>query len=249
MGTTSPQEVIKEELQKLKNYLQKEFAKVEEGLKKVILEARNNAITELLGDLSNMIQFLNGLEAYVQPLENMALNEVEIQAFVGQVNDAFLSPESFQGAKTMTYLDEYCTGKWLNEADSAKVMLPCADLVYAYSKMYVLRNVLFARFIALIRASPLSRLTESNLRLRRLMTEEIRGFLTTYLSSASNHGSAPVLGCLASGHATKLHCFHGGMVPKLDQEKKDFFDFLKNKLFDNSTFAFAECKQHDCREY
>ena len=249
MGTTSPQEMIKDELQKLKNYLQKEFAKVEEGLKKVILEARNNAITELLGDLTNMIQFLNGLEDYVQPLENMALNEVEIQAFVGQVNDAFLSPDSFQGAKTMTYLDEYCTGKWLKETDSSKVMLPCADLVYVYSKMYVLRNVLFARFIVLIRASPLSRLTESNLRVRRLMTEEIRRFLTTYLSSASNHGSAPALGCLANGHSAQLHCFRGGIVSKLEQDKIDFFDYLKKNLFEDSSFTFAECKQHDCREY
>ena len=249
MGTTSPQEVIKDEMQKLKKYLQKEFEQVEEKLDEVIQEARNNAITELLGDLSNMIQFMGGLQAYVQPIEDMTLNEVEVQAFVGQVNDAFLSPASFQGAKTMTYLDEFCTGKWLNEADSSKVMLPCADLVYAYSKMYVLRNVLFARFIALMRTSPLSRLTESNLRLRDTMTEEVKSFLLTYLSSASNHSSAPVLGCLAGGHSTKLHCFRGGMVSKLQEDKVNFFEFLIKKLFEPDTFKFAECKQHDCREY
>ena len=249
MGEKSPQQVIQEELEKLKTFLKQEFEKVDQKLDKVIKEARNNAITELLGDLSNMIQFLGGLQAYVQPLEDMALNEVEVQAFVGQVNDAFLSPDSFQGAKTITYLNAYCTGDWLNKADSSGVMLPCMDLVYAYSKMYILRNVLFTRFIAFIKASPLSRLTESNLRVRNLMTEEIKSFLLTYLSTTSKHGSAPVLGCLASGHSAKLHCFRGGEISGLDADKVDFFEYLVNYLFGESAFTFAKCQEHDCREY
>ena len=249
MGIKSPQEVIQEEMEKLKTFLKEEFEKVDEKLNKVIQAARNNAITELLGDLSNMIQYLGGLQAYVQPLEDMTLNEAEIQSFVGQVNDAFLSPDSFQVAKTMTYLDAYCTGKWLNKADSSSVMLPCMDLVYAYSKTYILRNVLFTRFIAFIKASPLSRLTESNLKVRNRMTKDIKSFLLKYLGSTSNHGSSPVLGCLASGHTPKLHCFHGGEIPSLDPDKIEFFKYLVKELFGESGFTFAACQEHNCREF
>ena len=64
---------------KLKTFLTEQFAEVDEKLNEVMREARNNAITELLGDLSNMVEFLTSLEAYVKPLEDMTLNDVEIQ--------------------------------------------------------------------------------------------------------------------------------------------------------------------------
>ena len=84
------------------------------------------------------------------------------------MNDAFLSPASFQGGKTMTYIEEYCSWEWLRKGDSESVVLPCMDLIYVYSKMYILRNVQFTRFIALFQTSPLSRLTDANLAVRDL---------------------------------------------------------------------------------
>ena len=92
------------------------------------------------------------------------LEVVEIQVVAGQLNDAFLSSESFHGGKTQTYLDQYCSGDWFNDkGDASELLMPCMDLIYVYSKTYILRNALFTKFIALFRSSPLKSLTESNL--------------------------------------------------------------------------------------
>ena len=66
----TPEEVIREEMSKMKRYLEKEFAKLHEAIEKTEKVARDNAITELVGDLSNSLQFLTSVQAYLRPLEN-----------------------------------------------------------------------------------------------------------------------------------------------------------------------------------
>ena len=64
------QEVIIEEMEKLKKYLVEEFSKMESKIDEVMRAARGDAITELIGDLSNSIEFLRSVFEYLKPLEN-----------------------------------------------------------------------------------------------------------------------------------------------------------------------------------
>ena len=57
-----------------------------------------------------------------------------MQTIAHQVNDAFLGFDSFQGGKTRTYLEEYCTAETLK--GSLDISSSCMDLVFIYAKTY-----------------------------------------------------------------------------------------------------------------
>ena len=70
------------------------------------------------------------------PLESdeVALDGDIMQTVAQQVNDAFLGIGSYQGGKTRTYLEEYCTAE--NLRDSVEITSSCMDLIYVYTKTY-----------------------------------------------------------------------------------------------------------------
>ena len=57
-----------------------------------------------------------------------------MQTIAHQVNDAFLGFDSFQGGKTRTYLEEYCSAE--NLRGFVDITSSCMDLVYVYAKTY-----------------------------------------------------------------------------------------------------------------
>ena len=64
----------------------------------------------------------------------MALEGDIMQTVAQQVNDAFLGSDSFQGGKTRTYLEEYCTTE--NLKSSIDISNSCMDLVFVFAKTY-----------------------------------------------------------------------------------------------------------------
>ena len=154
---------------------------------------------------------------------------------------AHLCAACLQGS-ARAHLHCTCAGKWLEgKNDASETLMPCMDLIYVYAKTYVLRNALFSKFIAIFRSSPLESLTESNLRVRDLRTQNIKKFLLTYLSTATKKAAASKLGCLASGNSFKLHCWKGGSVPALESWKINFFRDLVKSVFGEFGFSFAKC--------
>ena len=57
-----------------------------------------------------------------------------MQTIANQVNDAFLGSDSFQGGKTRTYLEEYCTAEKIR--GFVDISSTCMDLVFVYAKTY-----------------------------------------------------------------------------------------------------------------
>ena len=72
----------------------------------------------------------------MKPLEGdeVALEGDIMQTVASQVNDAFLGSGSFQGGKTRTYLEEYCTSETMK--GSIDISKSCMDLVFIYAKTY-----------------------------------------------------------------------------------------------------------------
>ena len=72
----------------------------------------------------------------MKPLEDdeVALEGEIMQTVSIQVNDAFLGSGSFQGGKTRTYLEEYCTPETMR--NSVDISKSCMDLVFIYAKTY-----------------------------------------------------------------------------------------------------------------
>ena len=70
------------------------------------------------------------------PLESdeVALDGDIMQTVAQQVNDAFLGIGSYQGGKTRTYLEEYCTAEKIR--GFVDITSSCMDLVFVYTKTY-----------------------------------------------------------------------------------------------------------------
>ncbi len=241
-GGPSIEDVIKEEFEKQKVYLEGEFKKLNEKIDDLRKEIRQAAIDELVAEQKDTRKLLDDLLAYLSVFkDDDRITEAEALAASAQVTPALTGSRSDTEGKTDDYLEKYCKGRQAGDLSTAK---SCIGLIHSFTMTYSMRQSVLARFIALLRTSDLGKNAEANVKMLDKRRKRLKDFLNIFLRDRTPHcqGGYRIYGCLASGEALSLEAApiqsYGSYV--LPDSQRLFLRDLTRTLGDSRPFASCD---------